>query len=645
VIAAAEKAPDDPGVLVKSYSLATEGGWENSPSVAGWIERAAANSGDDGPVKRMTIKDLFEQKPAWDKQAGDVANQLHIGKLPAFIAAELLHRSLLDFTLVPALANPGEPDARRRSLVYAFSGARPSVAFAPGAKMALELGALFTLARLGLLETVVARFPILIPHSTLGWLFKERAKAIFHQPSRIKDAQLLKRLVTSRAIDVLTEPPPVAAILLRDLDKDLAEMLMLAKNQSEAGTPTVVVRSPPVYRLGSLMEEEADLSEYAGQLVSCGAMIDVLKAKGVLTAAEETRARAYLRTQERSWPDEPTVDARTQFLLDGLSISNLRAAGVLGKFKTAGLKVLISPNDDNSANAFIAMTGLTDEQLSVIEQIRAALEAGLAAGTVRAVRAFRSEEDREFQSHPTYSILALSEPAGVLLIDDRFLNQYPHMGHEGRATPIVTTLDLLDHLAEVGAISDAERLIYRTTLRQCGYQIVPVTEAELRTHLMAATVTTEGLLETAELKAIRESLLRARMTKLVQLPQELPTLHQTQIALVRLIREVWLLGQSETEAIARADWLLRLSDIRGWAAAAEPGKTRNFAVFGYASYVLQLATAAIGADSALRERYFAWVTDRVLNQIAQSEPEIHAWILARIKALVVDGVADAMKDE
>jgi hypothetical protein len=39
------------------------------------------------------------------------------------------------------------------------------------------------------------------------------------------------------------------------------------------------------------------------------------------------------------------------------------------------------------------------------------------------------------------------------------------------------------------------------------------------------------------------------------------------------------------------------------------------------------------------------VTDRVLNQIAQSEPEIHAWLLARIKELVVNGVAGAVRED
>ncbi len=643
VLAATEKAPDDPHVLIKAYSLATQGGWENNHSAAAWIERAAATSGNGGPIKVVSLKELAEQKPAWDKQADDVVAQLTNGKVPAFIAAELLHRSLMDFTLVPALANPGEPDVRRRRVVYAFSGVRQPTEFRAGATIALELGALFTLARLGLLDLVLTRFSILIPHSTLGWLFKERAKALFHQPSRIKDAQLLKQLIQARAIGVLTEPPSPDVTLVHEVGKDLAEMLVLAKNQSEAGRPTVVVRSPPIYRLGSLMEEEADLSAYRGYLVSCSSLVNVLKTKGILTGPEETRARAYLRMHETDWPDEPTTSPETQFLTDSLSVSHLRAAGVLAKFKIAGLNVSVSQSDDDEANAFIAMASLSEEQLAVIERIRAALESGLAEGGVRAVRAFRAEEDREFQSHPSYSILAISEPADAVLIDDRFLNQHPQVTHEGRSTPIITTLDVVDHLVAEGVLSDADRLAHRTTLRQCGYQIIPITEAELRTHLMAAPITVDGLVETAELKAIRESLLRARMTKLVQLPRDLPALQETQLAMIRMLSEVWHLASSDADVTARADWLLRLSDVRNWASAAEVGHARNLAVLGYANYVLQLCTVAIGLDGSARERYFGWLTERILNQIAQSEPEIHAWLLSQIKELVVNGVANGMK--
>jgi hypothetical protein len=645
VVAATQKAPQNAAVLANAYFQAVQGGWEETAQIAGWIEKAAACSGDRGPVKMASLKELVDQKPAWDRQANDVAAELNAGRLPAFAAADVLHRSLMDFTLVPALANPSETDVRKRGLVYAYSGARKPLPVPANSSIAVELGALFTLARLDLLELVFRRFRVVIPHTTLGWLFRERARAVFHQPSRIKDAQLLKQLLNTHAISILAALPKRDHDLTKEIGDDLADMLIFAKSQSEAGTPSVVVRSAPLYRLGSFMQENADIAAYADYIVSCSTIVDVLKAKGVLTAQEETRARAFLRTQERGWPREPAVDSTTQFLLDGLAITYLRTASVLSKFKSAGLKVFIAQSDDDDANALLAVAGLNEDKMAMVERIRAQLEAGLADGTVQAIRATKADQDREFQTHPTYAVLALSRATDLLLIDDRALNQHPQVAFDHRITSVVTTLDLLDHLKAEGALSESELLGARTTLRQCGYQIIPVTEAELRAHIIGAAVKKGTLLESAELRAIRESLLQARMAGIVQLPLELPALQMTRMALMRMIREVWLTATSAEDAAARADWLLRVADIRLWASAIQKGRERDFVNFGYAEMALQLLVAPSGADQTVQQRYFDWLTERVLNYLQQQQPQICALVLARIKKLVTECVEQGLKEE
>ena len=136
----------------------------------------------------MTMKELFDRKPEWDRRATSIWQHLNEGKVPMFGAAHLLHRSLIDFTLLQSLANLVESDMRRRGIVYAFSGARPEAMSLPGVTtVALDLTAIFTLALLGLLPVVIGAYEgVAIPHSTLGWLFQERQRATFHQPSRIR---------------------------------------------------------------------------------------------------------------------------------------------------------------------------------------------------------------------------------------------------------------------------------------------------------------------------------------------------------------------------------------------------------------------------------------------------------------------------
>ena len=556
----------------------------------------------------------------------------------------MLNRSFLDLTLLPSLSNPLEADVRKRSTVYAFSGAREPRDIHLGTTIAVDLGALVTLARLELLEVIVTKFQIVIPHTSLGWLFRERQRAIFHQPSCVKDARLLKQLIAGGAIGVLTQGPERDANLSKDIGTDLSNLLVAARAATDAGMRTLVVRSPPIHRVNSLMGEEADLTHFRDLICSCGAVIDALKRKGMLTAAEEEYARAYLRLQERPWPSEPSIGADTQLFLDTVSISHLRASNVLTKFKTAKMKVFVTQSDDEEANSLIAFDSLTSDLLLVIERNSRRPQQGPDFGPSTGCQGSASAR-RPPISDPSHlrAILALSRPVDAIVVDDRYVTQFPNITANGRTTPIFCTLDLLDHLLSEGVLSISDFLNHRTVLRQSGYQLVPVTQEELRANLMSATVWAGKLVETAELKAIREALLRARMLKIVRISQELAFLHETLFSIMRLIREVWRTIPSEEEAIARADWLLELADVRGWASSTPKGNERNFAVYAYAQNILQLISGAIDADQSLRERYYRWITERVLVDVKDGHPEVFEWLVARAKEIIAAGIEDGIR--
>ena len=89
-----------------------------------------------------SLKQLVDQKPAWDKRAGDTLELLDAGKLPYFAAADVLGRTMLDLSLLPALSNPAETDVRNRRTIYAYSGARRPVPISSGGAIAVDLSAL-----------------------------------------------------------------------------------------------------------------------------------------------------------------------------------------------------------------------------------------------------------------------------------------------------------------------------------------------------------------------------------------------------------------------------------------------------------------------------------------------------------------------
>ena len=77
-----------------------------------WLHKAAALSGDDGPIQTMSLRDVLIRKPEWDRRESDTWQQLSRGEIPMFVAGQLLNKSLIDFVLFPSLANLSESDTR-----------------------------------------------------------------------------------------------------------------------------------------------------------------------------------------------------------------------------------------------------------------------------------------------------------------------------------------------------------------------------------------------------------------------------------------------------------------------------------------------------------------------------------------------------
>jgi hypothetical protein len=635
VRAAAEKASAEAGILMGAYMQATSAGWEGESIVGGWLQRAAALSGEDGPVQQMTMKELFDRKPEWDRRATSVWQNLNEGKMPMFGAAHLLHRSLVDFTLLQALANLSESDTRRRGVVYGFSGTRPATISLPGiTTVALDLTAIFTLALLGLLPAAIGAYErVAIPHSTLGWLFQERQRVTFHQPSRIKEAHDLKRLVAEGSLKVLSSQPLADLTLAKEVGLELAGLLSAAsKLKTSDGIARYVIRSAPVHRVGSLMEEEADLSAYSEYLCSCRSLVEKLRAKGVLTREEEERALAYLKVHERPWASEPEILDCAEIFLDKLTTNYLRTVGVLAKLKAAGLVAYITEDEDDEANRFITHEDLSGQQLGLIELIRKTLSDGLSSGRIKAVKSPPIGDEKILASHPTFTVLGIDEAVDALVIDDRFVNQHPFMEANSRRTPILSSLDLLEDLASKGAISRQNVYGHRTYLRRAGFQFIPVTEEELLHHLADAPLNDGEIVETAELRAIRESLLMARMRKILQIPAETAWLHGSMRSVIQTIRGLWKPGADLDEATIRAEWLLGLLDVRGWAPSAVPGNERNFALFAHAAHIQSLMSPP---DDGIPDAYYDWINRRLLQDLRDNEPEAFGWIVDRARELIL----------
>ena len=624
--------------MLGCYSTALAAGWEDAETF-GWFEAAGRSSGEDGPIRQVNIRELLDMQPGWNETEGRTWEELLAARMPMFVAARVLHRTLLNFYLVPALANLGEPDPRARALIFAFSGGRPLVRHTI-ARPAFDTTALLTLALLGLLHEALEAFEeIYIAHTTLGWLFEEREQLQFHQPSRVKSALELKRLIDSGYLNRFEPPAKTDARMESEVGADLAAFLAAATEQADGEhRQKIVVRPFPLHKVGTLMDELADVSGYEAHLAGCGDVVAALKRAGQLTATEEERAATYLAAQEQPWPSSTTIQVGAVLYLDDVAVSYLQHLHLLGRLKPAGFTAYVSPTEVADGDALMRHEAVSGEALALIETIRSELAGGIASGRVRLARlGERDDDDGEPSSlklHPTVKIFEAADSVEAFVIDDRFHNRHGNFNTTDGTKVVLTSLDILLHLKESGAISAAAYGDAFIRARRAGFVLTPITADEMIAWMSAAQIVDGALNETAELRAIRESVLRVRMTEVLQLPEEGRWLDGMNFAMSGAIRAQWTEAIPDQEARIRSTWLLSMFDLRGWAHRLEIDLGDPLS--RYRAQVLSLAVFP-GTIGGVRERYWAWLEDAVLTRLRDEAGGSYDELLETVQEWIAEG--------
>lgn len=618
--AAADAGAESPHILLGCYITATECGLEEEEKVFKWFERAAELSGDDGPVQQMSIDEIVKQQPDWNAHTEAVWESYRTGTMPISLVASQLQRSSLEMQMTSIVLNGKQLDPRKRRVVSAFSGVRGEVT-ADLQSIGLDSTALVTLASLDLLSELFRAYDkIHIPHSTLGWLFTERRKLSFHQPSRIRDARaLLSTLTNGKVIEFSTTTEPDAELATL-VDIELAEMLASAA-ADDAAKQTIVVRSAPVHKIGSLMDETVDLDDYQTSLCSCQAILDKLADLGILMADEEGRARSFLSRSEQRWGNEPQIENGARLLLDGLSISYFQHTNLLSLLSEAGFEVVVPKSSIGDANNLIEVSENSQKFDRLIEVIRKALCDGITSGKVRVDKTF-SEDD--LKENPNLAILQLAGEVDAVVSDDRFINQYRHLDVEPYKTPIITTLDLLKDLNKKGVVSDKKLRGSRTFLRRAGYVLFPTCGDELRELFEHAQVKKTYLVETADLKAVRENIQLAQMRGWLVLTKEMPWFDKMRNDLSSALISQWEPNVSDEKARACSRWAIQLLDVRNWAGSFIEHDGSGMALQGLSAMLGSLAlryTSIQDEDAA--ERFSNWLKDEVFDPFKASDPDTH----------------------
>lgn len=633
--AAAKAGKDDPGILLGCYITASERGLEDGSEAFRWLDRASKLSGEDGPVQQRSIEDFVDEMPDWNEHVEKVWEGYRNGEMPLSMVAAQLRRSSLEMQVSSIVLNQKQSDPRKRSVVSAFSGVRGEVKVNLK-RIGLESTALVTLASLNVLEDVMRQYEeILIPHSTLGWLFSERRKLAFHQPSRVKGARALLTALTSGKVYEYTSSLVPDAKLATLVDMELAEMLTSAKaDYSEA--QTIVVRSAPVHKIGSLMDETVDLADYNACLCSCQAVIDKMANLGLLMPEDERQARIFLERSEQRWPDELQVEDGANLFLDDLSVSYFQTTKLLTRLADAGFKVFVPKRAIQEANALVEMDGHSEDFERIIEDIRKALSVGISEGKVHVDKIF---SDDDLKSHPNVAVLQLAGKVEGLVSDDRYLNQYQHVAENGDQMPIFTSLDLLTDLNQRGTLSNEKLRHCRTSLRRAGYLLFPTCKDELLQFLEDTQVKNSTLGETADLRAFRENILLTLMHGWLILNKEMTWFENLRNNLVSALVMQWKPEIDDDVARIRSRWIFQLLDLRNWAGSISENDGSGLAQngFGIACNSLALRDRDI-QDAESADRYSRWLKEEVFDTLQFSDPDVYSWLIKSYEQMVLSNL-------
>ena len=645
---AVQKGDDDAKVLATAYHIAITAGWEDQ-EVSHWIQKAAALSGDDGPIQRVTLREFLDRKPDWERRELENSRRLMCGDLPMFLAAHLRNMSLGSMMLYPALANLDESDPRRRDVIPAYSGARRPTSLETARNVGLDATALLTLSLLNVIEESLDAFETVhIPHSTLDWLFEEKQRLTFHQPSRINEARRILDWLADGTLDKLSPSSVPDSDLSDQVGEELAQFIAEAEMARESDdSQRIVVKPAPVYRVASLLEEEADLTSHDRVLSSCQSIIGKLQKKGQITENEAERRRAFLGLQEKPWPNQPPITDGAILYLDDLAVRYFLHLGVLRKLSAAGFTLIISERVVSDANQFISYERIAGEAKNHIERIRSALNARIESGKIKVSRRTNSASEAEDQAifeHPTAGVMSLASQCDAIIVDDRSVNQHANVIEKEVKTPIVSTLDVINALSAGGVITEREKLEHRTRLRQAGYFFVPITEDELKHHLNASTVENGEVVETAELKAIRENILQVRMSTWLQVPKEKFWIETLLVVCHAVLAGLWHAIADYEKARARSDWILSLIDLCGWAHAFSKEVGDNIVRTGSKGTILSILAPPSAQPQEVKDEYRRWVEERVLARIKEQNPDLYLDLVEWYREGIAEFVSVYMKE-
>ena len=627
---ATEPTSPDPRVLAGAYWLYCKLGHENRADPA-WLRQASDLSSEErGPVWQLDSTYVINQLlPKRHDFLLEVERAWRLGKIPIGTAASVLNASLTRMLLHVPKHNARLTDGRTRYVLPIISGARTAVETQKSWTIGFDVTSIMILHYLGILNDAIRSFNhVKLASEIMEILFQERDDARYHQPSRIRAAKQIKELQRTDAIHIAPNLVRAPEQLTQQLGPELASLLHTAQQNDG-----FVVCALPVHKAASPLHERADTSTHDHLIWSTIDICEFLYEHGSLDSDQYRRAVSALSSRNqtpRTTSRNPA--ASSPIYVDYLALAYLQDVNALEPLATSGFNVLIHPDVSSRASELIAEDEVGSNLATQLETIRtilrSAIDDGRASFLPRTQNDQRDDERDSLGVATTLSLLGGASACNALCIDDRYFNRNPFVSVDQGNVPIICTLDLLRHLQRIGTIDQSAHWALRHRLRRSGFAFVLFDDDELWHWLSKARFDGDELIESAELKAIRQEISRVDSQRLMTDEEALTLSSQFHKVSRDTVERLWSDESAGVEHPASlSQWVWRTLVIQSapFCDESEPSQQARWLNLTMALRTSQLLLPiAIRSEDQLHH-LARWIDECVLNPLRPANAEaIHA---------------------
>ena len=627
---AVSKAPEDPIILTNAYALAVQLGREDK-STAEWLARAVELSSDSGPIWQVDPQKIVEEMaPAYNERTRKAERGLMQGSIPIHVAAAMLNIPLSQAMIGIPDSNLEELDGRRRVVVPIISGGRQLIDIKRGWTVGLDITSIMVLNYLGLLGLALKAFQkVIIASDTMVHLLNEQRRVRFHQPSRIEKAEEVRSLIDRGFLKIIKLSVMPPEWLVDEVGLELASLLETARHEDG-----FVVRPLPLYKLGSFLGEDAEIGEYSKYLLPTRTFSRLLYKKRLITKKDFESADQYLKVHDND-PEVKTseeLSLECALFLDDLAVTYLQESKLLPASCQSGLNIFVSPSLEKEQISLSSASRKGNRLATELDKIRNILKKSLINGRLALlpwteIGDANSAKGKFYELPTLYQFLQNVGQCNAICVDDRCMNSRAVLTDQsGCSVPILCVLDVINFLEQQSLLTSEAKLEALHELRTAGFALIPTDENELHSRLdeMQLDVNNQ-LIESKELRILRQSFMRIRSLGVVNNSAEFSFLAGLRLAAVNVIRRIWKdKGKSVEHATALSEWIWRniAPSPFDWSEKVLDAERRKEVMNLFVQHISFLLSSIPDVPASRRQNFQSWAEREIIEPLLPANSQL-----------------------